>query len=129
MIGALQKHREVHAPPGDRFFYLLNSFCIARILDDLGNPQEALAELRSSLETAEGPPSQSDLRNLILYTDLAERLGQDLPRPFLETAQKVVHLWRVPLADDELTDRRKVVVALRAADQKARAGAPKRPSA
>jgi len=117
LTGALRRHRQVQPRPGDRFFYLTNSHSIARILDELGEPQQALAELRSSLDSVLGPPGLYDLGNLLLYADLSERLGEDLPKPFLEAVQKVVQLWGVPLGDDELGDRRKVAAALRAADE------------
>jgi len=114
--GALVKYRNCRYRPEDRFPYLLTSFCIARTLDALGEPREALAELQSGLDAAVDPPLHTDLGNLLLYANLTGRLGQDLPKPFLATVQKVVQLWGVPLDDDELDDGAKVAAALHAAD-------------
>lgn len=112
LAGALQKHRNVHASPADRAYYLLNSFCIARILDEINQPEEALRELYSGLETVGGSPQETDVASLLLYADLAERLHHDLPDSVLQLALNVAQMCGVRLDDNEQRDYSKVIRAL-----------------
>lgn len=118
--GALGHLRKVEAEPGNHFFYVLTARCTAQVLDELDRPEEALACLRESLDKVEGPVELTDLEAVLLYAELADRLDQELPGPFLATSRRVLEMRGAALSDCELGSREQVLRALRAADEKAR---------
>ena len=75
LAAALANFRRVNARPTDRMLYLLNSHCLAGVLDELADHRGAWTELQCSLGTAGGEPHQTDLGILLFYFVLAERLG------------------------------------------------------
>jgi hypothetical protein len=120
LAGALKAFRAVKAKPEDRFFYLLLAYCLAKTLDEVGEPQEAFDELTHRLNEAGGAPDRSDLGLVTLYMDLAARLGQDLPSRHRDLVRDAIRAWEIPLTESESQNPEKLMAALAAANEKRR---------
>lgn len=116
--GALETFRSVGANPEDRAFYLLTSFCIAELLDQLGDTDAAFRELQRSLDTAGGTPEPTDIGAIALYLGMAGRVHQEVPARHRQLAREVLNACGVILSETDSLDLEKISAAIREAYRK-----------
>jgi tetratricopeptide (TPR) repeat protein len=118
--GALKAFRAVNAKPEDRFFYLLLAYCLAKTLDEIGEPQDAFNELTHRLNEAGSAHDKSDLGLVTFYMGLVARLGRDVPPRHRDLVRDAIRAWEIPLTDSESQNPEKLIAALTAANEKRR---------
>jgi hypothetical protein len=123
MEDALRMFRSVETRPEDRLFCLLNSYCIADLLDDMGREREAYDELSHRLRQVGGPPDKSDLKIVTLYIDLATRVGEGFPADAWDLVRNVVHEWGIQVPESQARNPEALIAALDAANERFREAA------
>lgn len=103
------------AEPSD---FMVNQLAIARTLDQLGKPAEAISELECGLDAVQGASIPTALSLLVQYAKIAEQQRQALPTTYKSLLEKVINYFGIKLPDGLLNDSATLSPAIIAAYKK-----------